>query len=451
MCSDQVAISVRHLRKTFQLYDNAHDRLKQFVMPRVRGFFGLQRKSYFREFSALKEISFEIRKGETVGIIGRNGSGKSTLLQIICGTLSPSEGEVRTHGRIAALLELGSGFNPEFTGRENVFMNAAVLGLSEEEIRSRFDDIGEFIEQPVRTYSSGMLLRLAFAVIAHVDAEILIIDEALAVGDAFFTQKCMRYLRNFMKTGTVLFVSHDTGSVKSLCDRVIWLERGDMLAEGSPKQVCEEYLQAFYESQQGKSTSTKLRRIASPISAEQKDQRAAFINASNLRNDLQLFAFDPDSDSFGSGGAQILSVSFHDHQGAPLNWVVGGEQVILKIQVIAHTQLAAPIIGFTVKDHRGQALFGDNTYLTYADQSFFCEAQDQLEVEFSFFMPILPAGDYSISAAVADGTQTQHVQHHWVHDALMFKSEASCVATGLIGIPMQRIQMCVAQSKNVIL
>ena len=192
-------------------------------------------------------------------------SGKSTLLQMICGTLNPTSGSIQTNGRIAALLELGSGFNPEFTGRENVYMNASVLGLSNEEIDARFDDIvafadiGDFIEQPVKTYSSGMMVRLAFAVIAHVDADILVIDEALAVGDAFFTQKCMRFLRNFMKTGTVLFVSHDTGSIKSLCNYALWLEKGQVLQEGTPKEVCELYLEAFYEAQQGKSSTTKLR------------------------------------------------------------------------------------------------------------------------------------------------------------------------------------------------
>ncbi|MDE2430276.1 MAG: ABC transporter ATP-binding protein [Burkholderiales bacterium] len=454
MSSEPIAISVRGLSKFYQMYGSPRDRLKQFIFPRLRRIAGKTAVNYYREYWSLKDISFDIRKGETVGIIGRNGSGKSTLLQIICGTLTPSAGEIRTHGRIAALLELGSGFNPEFTGRENVHMNAAVLGLSNEQIAARFADIeafadiGEFIDQPVRTYSSGMMVRLAFAVIAHVDADILVIDEALAVGDAFFTQKCMRFLRGFMKTGTVLFVSHDTGSVKNLCNRVIWLEKGSLQEQGQPKEVCELYLQAFYEAQQGKSSTTKLksRSIAGHIAT--KDQRIEFINASNLRNDLQIFAFDPDSNSFGQGGAQITGVQFQDSQGAPLTWVVGGEQVRLRIQAIAHQHLSAPIIGFTIKDQRGQALFGDNTYLSYCDQQLFCEPGHALEAEFSFLMPILPAGDYSVGVAIADGTQQQHVQHHWVHDALIFKSEASSVATGLIGIPMLAITMEARKNVN---
>jgi len=204
MCSDFV-IKVEDLSKCYQIYDQPGDRLKQFLFPRLQDALGMHPRAYFHEFWALRSASFEVKKGETVGIIGRNGSGKSTLLQLICGTLAPSSGSIETKGRIAALLELGSGFNPEFTGRENVYMNAAVLGLGKNEIDACFDDIvafadiGEFIEEPVKSYSSGMMVRLAFAVIAHVDADILIIDEALAVGDAFFTQKCMRFLRNFMK------------------------------------------------------------------------------------------------------------------------------------------------------------------------------------------------------------------------------------------------------------
>src|SRR5690554_1130237 len=243
MSSDAVAISVKGLAKHYQIYDTPRDRLKQFILPRLRRMFGLPPRQYFHEFKALDGISFEVKKGETVGIIGRNGSGKSTLLQIICGTLTPTAGSVETTGRIAALLELGSGFNPEFTGRENIYMYASVLGLTKEEVRDRFDDIvafadiGDFIEQPVKTYSSGMVVRLAFAVIAHVDADILVIDEALAVGDAFFVQKCMRFLRKFMQTGTILFVSHDTSAVISLCQRSIWLAGGQMKFEGSPKEA----------------------------------------------------------------------------------------------------------------------------------------------------------------------------------------------------------------------
>lgn len=458
MSSNEVVVRVQGLSKCYQIYDTPRDRLKQFVIPKLCRAFPPLRKvfstphsplpTFHKEFWALKDVSFEIKKGETVGIIGRNGSGKSTLLQIICGTLTPTGGIVETNGRVAALLELGSGFNPEFTGRENVYLNASVLGLSRERTEVRFADIeafadiGDFIDQPVKTYSSGMMVRLAFAVIAHVDADILVIDEALAVGDAFFTQKCMRFLHGFMKVGTVLFVSHDAGAVKNLCNQALWLEKGQVLQQGSPKDVCELYLQAFYEAEQGKSTTTRLKTIKNSDGTRPiKDQRLEFINASNLRNDLQIFAFDPEAASFGQGGAQITQVQFLDHEVAPLSWIVGGEVVCLRVTALAMELLSAPIIGFTIKDRLGQALFGDNTYLSHRDIPLGCEAGQEINAEFIFMIPILPAGDYSVSVAIANGTQEQHIQHHWVHDALFFKSVSTSVSTGLIGIPMQAINI----------
>jgi lipopolysaccharide transport system ATP-binding protein len=448
MSSNDIAIRVRNLSKCYQIYEAPQDRLKQFVMPSVRRALGKPGKQYFREFWALKDVSFEIKKGETVGIIGRNGSGKSTLLQMICGTLTPTSGSIETNGRIAALLELGSGFNPEFTGRENVYMNAAVLGLTKEETDARFDeivafaDIGDFIEQPVKTYSSGMMVRLAFAVIAHVDADILVVDEALSVGDAFFTQKCMRFLRAFMKNGTVLFVSHDTASVKSFCKNALWLEKGQVIQEGTPKAVCELYLEAFYEAQQGKSSTTKLKAFKKVDDAlPLKDQRLEFINASNLRNDLQIFEFDPEAASFGKGGAQIRSVHLLDENEHPLAWIVGGEKVTLRIVVHAYQELDAPIIGFFVKDRLGQILFGDNTFLSYKNQHAYCKEGSELQAAFVFYMPLLPSGEYSITIAIANGTQEVHEQHHWIHDAILFKSESSSVASGLIGIPMLAVKL----------
>ncbi len=454
MCSD-IAIKVDNLSKCYQIYGQPRDRLKQALLPRLLKLAGKPGRQYFREFWALRNVSFEVKKGQTVGIIGRNGSGKSTLLQMICGTLNPTSGSIETHGRIAALLELGSGFNPEFSGRENVFMNAALLGLSRAETGARFAaierfaDIGDFIEQPVKTYSSGMMVRLAFAVIAHVDADILVVDEALAVGDAFFTQKCMRFLREFMQTGTVLFVSHDTAAIKNLCSDAVWLDKGKVLEQGAPKDVCERYLQAFYEAQQGRSSATGAASpdaaVAAPPDAgaalSRRDQRRDFINASNLRNDLQVFAFDPQAASFGSGGARIVEVVFLDAEGQALAWVVGGEQVTVRVTVLSDIVLEAPIVGFHVKDRLGQALFGDNTYLSHIGAAPLCQPNQRLQADFTFFMPILPGGDYSISAAIANGTQAEHVQHHWMHDALLFKSEASSASTGLVGIPMVGIAM----------
>jgi len=445
--SSDISIKVENLSKCYQIYDRPQDRFKQFFVPRLQRALGFHHKQLYREFRALDKISFTVKKGETVGIVGRNGSGKSTLLQMICGTLHPTGGSVQTFGRVAALLELGSGFNPEFSGRENIYMNGSILGLTNAEIEDRFDaivefaDIGNFIEQPVKTYSSGMMLRLAFAVIAHVDADILIIDEALAVGDAFFTQKCMRFLRTFMKTGTVLFVSHDTSSVRALCNKAIWLEKGKVLKQGSPKVVCDEYLEAFYEAQQGSGTPTRLK-VAQPEFKEPgQDQRQSFINASNLRNDLELFEFNPDAPSFGKGHAQITNVIFLDTENQPLSWVVGGEKIKLKIVAVTDSNLQSPIIGFHIKDKLGQALFGDNTYLTYAQMPVPSKRGSKIVAEFTFVMPRLAKGDYSVSVAIANGTQQDHIQNHWIHDAVFFKSESTSVAAGLIGIPMSNIEL----------
>lgn len=449
--SSEIAIRVSNLSKCYQIYETPRDRLKQFVMPRVRRLAGKPQKQYFREFWALKDVSFEIKKGETVGIIGRNGSGKSTLLQMICGTLNPTTGSIETNGRIAALLELGSGFNPEFTGRENVYMNASVLGLSNEEIDERFNDIvafadiGEFIEQPVKTYSSGMMVRLAFAVIAHVDADILVVDEALAVGDAFFTQKCMRFLRNFMKAGTVLFVSHDTGAVVNLCSKAVLLNRGQVTEMGTPKNVIEHYLATVYESSQevdgviALETKVAVTQVESPI--EYHDMREELVNASNLRNDVEIFQFKPDQEGFGTGDAKILSVCILDQHGAPLSWIVGGEDVILDVRCLAHKDIFRPIIGFQFKDRLGQVIFADNTFLVFEHNPQPVAQSGELVARFEFRLPVLPSGDYGIAVAVADGSQDSHVQLHWMHDALMVRVHASSVCFGLVGIPMKKITL----------
>nr|WP_034349019.1 ABC transporter ATP-binding protein [Noviherbaspirillum massiliense] len=242
------AIRVSNLSKRYQIYDTPRDRLKQFVAPRLQRLIGGTPKQYYREFWALKEVSFEIKRGQALGILGRNGAGKSTLLQILCGTLTPTSGTVEVNGRIAALLELGAGFNPEFTGRENVFMNASVLGLSQKEIEARFDDIvafadiGNFLEQPVKTYSSGMFVRLAFAIAVHIEPDILVVDEALSVGDIAFRNKCILKIKELRERGTtLLFVSHDLSTLQMICDYVIWLNAGKVKAMGHPIHVCSEF------------------------------------------------------------------------------------------------------------------------------------------------------------------------------------------------------------------
>lgn len=278
MFSD-VAIRTAGLSKAYHIYRRPSDRLAQAVVPRLRRLaapalrlvgIAWPDRNYYTDHWALRSLSFEVPRGASMAIIGRNGSGKSTLLQLICGTLTPTAGEALVTGRVAALLELGSGFNPEFTGRENVYLNASILGMTREETQARLDDIlafadiGEFIERPVKTYSTGMAMRLAFAVIAHVDADVLIIDEALAVGDAYFQQKCMRWLRQFRERGTVLFCGHDTGAVMSLCDSAIWIDKGDLVMEGSAKDVCEAYTAAIMSQAQGLSDQHVARPRARP-------------------------------------------------------------------------------------------------------------------------------------------------------------------------------------------
>ena len=436
-------IEVESAGKCYHIYDRPQDRLKQMLW---RG-----RRRYYREFWALRDVSFTVQCGETVGVIGRNGSGKSTLLKLLCGTLAATTGELVVRGRAAALLELGTGFNPEFTGRENVYLNAAILGLDDEEIKRylpeilEFADIGEFIDQPVKTYSSGMAVRLAFAIAAHVRADILVIDEALAVGDVFFVQKCMRFLRKFQEHGTLFFVSHDTAAVINLCDRVLWLEQGRLREAGSAKEVCEHYLAQLFQAQtpgveraQPSQTTVMEHRKTDIV-----DQRLAFLNQTRFRNDLELFVFRPEVEGYGTGAIRIVDACFEDQQGGVLQWVVGGEIVILVVRALTLTDLVSPILGFLVKDRLGQHLFGDNTYLTYSTNPRPVVAGQELTARFTFRMPVLPVGDYAVDIAAASGTQQDHITHCWCSDVLVFKSHASSVRQGygLVGIPMLEIEL----------
>ena len=432
---DDVVIRARDLGKAYLIFAKPQDRLKQMI---------LRKRRYFDEYWAFQNLDLDVRRGETVGILGRNGSGKSTLLQVIAGTLRPTTGSVEVRGRIAPLLELGSGFNPEFTGLENVRVSAAVLGLTEAEIDTQTDSIlafagiGDFVRQPVKTYSSGMHARLAFAVAAHVDAEILIVDEALAVGDAGFVQKCMRWLRAFKERGTVLFVSHDTNAVLALCDRAIWLDRGQLRADGSPQDVSLRYSAAIHGEGEGDAFSVKGRSRRAPLP---RDVRHEALAASEARNAIEVFAFDADAPSFGQGGGRIEDVRLETLDGTPLSVLVGGEELRLVVTCQARDAIESPIVGFLVRDRLGQNLFGDNTYLTTRHAPLGIEAGERFSARFTFTMPYLPTGDFSMVAALAAGTQADHVQHHWVDEALLFRCESSHVAQGLIGIPMTDIAL----------
>jgi lipopolysaccharide transport system ATP-binding protein len=411
---------------------------------------GQNARQYYREFWALKDIAFEVKKGETLGIIGRNGAGKSTLLQILCGTLTPTSGNVEIAGRVAALLELGAGFNPEFTGRENVYMNATVLGLTRDEIDARYDDIaafadiGAFIEQPVKTYSSGMYVRLAFSVIAHVDADILIVDEALSVGDAVFSQKCMRFIRSFQERGTLLFVSHDTSSVQNLCKTAIWLGHGQIQKMGSSKQVVEAYQQFTLQEIYG--DEARLRSVSS--TTERADSYSPSLDLpvtdpTPVAYNSQLKVRDNlvNATGWNTGAAEIVSVSCEKLGTDQAAVLEGGERVRIVVRVRANKVLGNPIVGFLVRDRLGQNLFGENTLAPGVISIESVEAGSELTGEFVFRLPMLPNGEYAVAASVADGDLYNNVQHHWLHDALIFKVYSSTVRWGLVGVEFERVDM----------
>ncbi|MEA2756923.1 MAG: lipopolysaccharide transport system ATP-binding protein [Aliidongia sp.] len=434
MCSEPV-IEIRSLAKAYNIYKRPQDRLKQMLWRR--------RRRFYEEYWAIHDISLSVAPGETVGIVGRNGSGKSTLLQMIAGTVTPTQGTVAVRGRVAALLELGAGFNPEFTGRENVWLAASILGLGNAEIAARLQDIvdfaaiGDFLDQPVKLYSSGMFARLAFAVAAHVDADVLIVDETLSVGDAAFNQKCMRFIRAFKARGTLLFVSHDMAAVTALCDRVIWIDRGALRAEGSAKETCFEYLAAMDQDLDDSSSFRVAgRRLAPEPARIVQDPRRALLDSSVHRNEIDLFEFDEEARSYGRNGARILDVGLEDVAGSRLAALVGGEDAVLHIRCRALADVARPIVGFQIKDRLGQFLFGDNTYLTYRLAPMPMATGQEFSARFHFQMPYLPTGDYSVVAAIAEGTQVENVAHHWIDDALFFRVQSSHVARGLVGIPM---------------
>ena len=349
--SSDIAISINELSKCYQIYDKPADRLRQAVRPRLQDLVGMQPRQYYREFWALKDVSFEVRQGETVGIIGRNGSGKSTLLQIICGTLNATGGSIQTVGRIAALLELGSGFNPEFTGSENVFMNSAVLGLSREETEARFDDIaafadiGQLIDQPTKTYSSGMLVRLAFAVAIHVSPDILIVDEALSVGDAYFQAKCTNRIRKIISNGaTVLFVSHDTAAVKSLCSKSLLLESGRKVFFGDVNAAVEKYYSSLVSSIANSSDMERPQEIFKPplimtpappdLGSDNFRMRAAFQRIQN-------------------GLAEFVNVMLLDEVGQEVDSVGFGGKVVLRQIVRVLGAVSQLGIGYHIRDKNG--------------------------------------------------------------------------------------------------
>lgn len=448
--TDNIAIRVSGLSKRYEIYDTPRDRLKQFVAPRLQRLVGQPPKQYFRDFWAVKDVSFEVKRGDTVGIVGRNGSGKSTLLQIICGTLTPTSGTVETKGRVAALLELGAGFNPEFSGRENVYMNAALFGLTREQTDQRFDavaafaDIGQFIDQPVKTYSSGMYVRLAFAVIAHVDAEILIVDEALSVGDAVFTQKCMRFIRAFQESGTLLFVSHDMGAIQNLCKSALWMGGGKIQQTGASKKVVEAYLRYTLQETYGNAVQLDAtdKLVATESDAEAHEEAGPLVDYGARYEVVENLKV---AKGWKTGVAEITRVSMERSDGSDVAVLEGGEMVRLIIRATAHQAMTSPILGFVLRDRLGQDLFGENTLCFTSVIARPVVAGQSFTGEFVMRLPMLPNGEYAVMASVADGHQYDNTQHHYMHDALIVNVSSSKTRFGLVGVPFHRVSLEVGE------
>jgi lipopolysaccharide transport system ATP-binding protein len=452
---DEVIVRAENLGKCYHIFSNPKDRLKQAILK--------NRRQYFREFWALRHVDFELRRGQTLGIIGRNGSGKSTLLQLLCGTLTPSEGKSSTRGRVAALLELGSGFNPDFTGIENIYLYASLLGLKKQEVDARLDailsfaDIGEFTQQPVKTYSSGMAVRLAFAVVANVDADILIVDEALSVGDVFFVQKCMRFINTFKENNTLILVTHDTQAVLSVCTHGLVLAEGKMIkAKTSAKKAIEAYTDNFYRGNKSQSIKDNNKENACPPGEEDVTKRADKTNEQLLENtgdlaiaqgnqsvEIEIYSNilnktvdellrsgrtvhtaisrNNDSGEFGTFECKIILISIANSDNSKSALIAEGEKVVVKIISECHSRIASPIIGFAIKNSNGLPIIGDNTFQSgYGNRQIY-DKGETIEAQFIFTMPRLSPGKYSVHAAIAKGTQEEHVQMHYFHEVCAFE------------------------------
>lgn len=421
--SSDIAIKVEDLNKCYHIYDRPRDRLMQMLM---RG-----RRKYYREFWATKNVSFEIKKGETVGIVGKNGSGKSTLLQMICGTLNQTSGQITTNGRIAALLELGSGFNPEFTGSENVYLNAAILGLSRDEIDARYEsilefaDIGSFIDQPVKNYSSGMLVRLAFSVAINVDPEILIIDEALSVGDELFQRKCFARIEKIKSQGsTILFVSHAGGTIVELCDRAILIDSGELLTSGIPKSVVSQYQKLLYAPNEKHQAIREEIKSQLKSSVEKVTEPSTPLEPQN--NDIE--SFDPNlipstTLEYESHGAYIHSPLLFNLQGKPVNNLLRRNRYRYTYKVNFAARATNVRFGMVIKTKSGLSIGG--ALSASADKVIpLVEAGSVISVSFAFDCLLNP-GTYFMNAGVFGTVQKDETVLHRLVDAIAFRVPAT--------------------------
>lgn len=444
----EIAISVKNVSKCFKRYARPVDRLQEILLPG---------KSRADEFWALQNINLEVPKGQTLGIVGRNGCGKSTLLQIIAGTLTPTTGEVRVNGRVSALLELGSGFNPEFTGRQNVFFNGRLLGLSQKEIEDKFDDIasfadiGDFIDQPAKTYSSGMFVRLAFAVVVNVCPEVLIVDEALAVGDVVFQHRCMRRMRALMDSGvTTLFVSHDSGAVKTLCNSAVMLHEGQIYTSGLPNAVIIEYMRKVTEDELGlepvevekqadifdiqdnnhkvenldnngqqNNSSLEQAEILNNEQSQQKQNNSLVLTQAKILSDKQ-YQSRGKPQRRGNRKALIEAVQLLNKSGETTNEspIFGfNEEITLIVDLKVYEPLQGCIVGFFVCNKNGLEVIGSNTFEEDCPISKL-EPGDRLSIQFKFKLP-LRTGSYSLTVAGAENYTS--ISFDWIDDVMVFQ------------------------------
>lgn len=404
--SSEIAIKVEHLSKCYQIYDQPRDRLKQFVLPRLQRTVGLTQKQYYREFWALEDVSFDIPKGKVLGVLGKNGAGKSTLLQIICGTLAPSGGSVTSSGRVAALLELGSGFNPEFTGIENIYLNGQILGLDRDKIDLKlneilqFADIGDFVHQPVKTYSSGMLARLAFSVAVNVEPDLLIVDEALSVGDSWFQHKSMARMRQLMTSGcSVLFVSHSIDAVRALCDDAIWLDQGKIKMQGNVTEVTNAYMNDVFIDRN--------RVMLEVNSADDAAQARDFLNEQNSTNDSTGGDSDlnasAESTDLKSNFIDLLKFELRNSQGVATGTLLHNEDFFIDVCLRSDIELSNVNVGFLLTDIFGQQLAGGNL-LDKGKLISSWGANSNLSVRFSSKMRLRGGQSYSLSLRVTQGS-----------------------------------------------
>ncbi len=395
------AVEFHNVSKSYPIYDSPGDRLKELL--------SIRRKKRHRDFGALRDVSFEVKRGETFCIVGENGCGKSTLLQIVAGILQPTSGTVTVNGRVSALLELGAGFNPEFSGRNNVYLNGSILGLTTRQIDERYEaiesfaEIGDFIDQPVKTYSSGMVVRLAFAVAINVDPDILLVDEALAVGDIYFRQRCMRKVHELRSRAvTILFVSHATSDVKAIGDRTLWLEHGRLMDVGDTDRVVAKYLARMVEKDSNY--------LASHVETEQR--ASAGVEAPEVVTSI------PNIDHrYGDGRAEVLGIAILDERGWPVPMLEPLSHIVVRISILAKAHVPLPMVGFMLRNQMGMDFAGTNTAREGRELAPL-EAGDILTVDFHLDLPELYPASFSFSPAIADGTLLGYTMCDWIDNAI---------------------------------